>query len=178
MGTTKRMPFWSLGKWLQSFSRAYKTGQVKWLILGLIMLLFSSTIAVEVATRIAVDLRIPLILIGLFFIAVGTSLPELVFEVKAARLGQTGMVFGNLLGSLVANATLILGLAALIHPISVAGRERYVFQAQSVFVGSFLLLWFFIRTKLKLQRWEGFVLTLVYLLFILVEFRLVALPLP
>ncbi|MGI5828318.1 MAG: calcium/sodium antiporter [Patescibacteria group bacterium] len=166
-------PFWSTRKWLSRFNRTYKNKQLLWLIFGLVMLLFSADVAVEVATRIAVDLRLPLIIIGLFFIAVGTSLPELVFEARAARLGQTGMVFGNLLGSLVANATLILGLTALIHPVSIAGREQYVFQALIMFFLSFLLLWFFIKTKLKLQRWEGGVLVIAYLLFLFLQLRLV-----
>ena len=140
-----------------------------WLFLGIALLLFSADMIVRIAGKIAIAFNIPLLLIGLFLVAVGTSLPELAFSLKAIRERQPAMVFGDLLGSVVANGTLIIGLVALISPIRIRAFSEYLL-ATMAFVVIFGLFYFFIRTKRKLERWEGVVLLGVYLLFILLEF--------
>ena len=144
--------------------------EIGWILLSIIILLFSADFLVKVAMKLAVVLNLPLILIGLLIVSVGTTLPELVFGIKASKDKQSSMVFGNLSGSIVANATLIIGLVALISPIRIQAFASYLL-ATMAFVIIFGLFYFFIRTKHRLDRWEGLALLLVYLVFVIMEFR-------
>lgn len=143
--------------------------ELGWIFLGTALLLFSADMLVRVAEEIAIVLDIPILLIGLLLIAVGTSLPEFAFEIKAIKEREPGMVFGDLLGSIVANGTLIIGITSLIAPIRIRAFDEYLL-ATMAFVLLFGLFYIFIRTKRKLERWEGAILLGVYLLFILLEF--------
>lgn len=143
--------------------------ELGWIFLGFALLLFSGEMLVEVASRLALALKIPVLLVGLILVAVGTSLPELAFSIKAIRHHQPEMVFGNLLGSVVANATLILGLAVFISPIRVTALFQYLL-ATMAFVIIFGAFYFFVRTKRRLERWEGAFLVGFYLAFVLSEF--------
>lgn len=143
--------------------------QLGWTFLGVALLLFSADVLVHLAGKIAVIFNMPLLMIGLFLVAIGTTLPELVFELKAVRARRSEMVFGNLLGSVVANATLIIGVVSLICPIKIQAFAQYLL-ATIAFVFIFCLFYLFIRTKKRLERWEGAVLLAVYLLFAAIEF--------
>jgi cation:H+ antiporter len=144
--------------------------EISWILLSIIILLFSSDFLIRVANKLAVNLNLPLILIGLLVISIGTTLPELVFGIKAIKDRQSSMVFGNLSGSIVANATLVIGLVALISPIHVQAFNSYLL-ATMAFVIIFVLFYLFIHTKHRLERWEGGLLFLVYLIFVFLEFR-------
>ncbi|MCH7952117.1 sodium:calcium antiporter [Patescibacteria group bacterium] len=141
-----------------------------WLLFWVLVLLFSADMLVKTSVVLAGAMGIPIILIGLFFVAIGTSLPEFVFGLKANRSGETAMVYGNLLGSVVANSTLILGITALIQPIRLDGGFQPYLLATAAFVVLFGLFWVFVSTKRALERWEGVVLVLVYLLYAFFEF--------
>lgn len=143
--------------------------ELGWIFLGLALLLFSAEMVVWSAKMIAVFLNIPIFLIGLLLVAVGTSLPELAFEIKAIKERQPAMAFGDLLGSIVANATLIIGLTSLIAPIRIQAFPQYLL-ATMAFVVIFGAFYFFVRTKHRLDRWEGMVLVGLYLAFVLSEF--------
>ena len=143
--------------------------ELGWVILGFASLLFSAEMLVEVATCLALSLKIPVLLVGLVLLAVGTSLPELAFSLAAIKKQQPEMVYGNLLGSVVANATLILGLAVLISPLRVQAFAQYLLATMG-FVVVFGAFYFFTRTKQKLERWEGAFLVGFYLAFVLSEF--------
>ena len=139
------------------------------LFLSAAALIISADIMVKLAISIAHSLNVSVFLIGLFLVAVGTSLPELSFEIESIRKRQVGMALGDLFGSVVANSTLILGLVALINPIRlVNGWQEYALAA-AAFGVVFLLFWGFIRSKKKLERWEGLALILVYFAFVLLE---------
>ena len=144
--------------------------QIAWIFFGAALLIFSADGIVRIAALVAQNFKVPLILVGLFLVAGGTRLPELSFEIAAVRKKQVGMVFGDLLGSIVANSTLILGVTALIHPIALDGGFKVYFWATIAFLIMFFCFWFFVRTKKKLERWEGAILLLLYFLFILFEF--------
>lgn len=141
-----------------------------WLFFWVAMLLFSADMLVRVSINVAGDLGVPVILIGMFFIALGTSLPEFAFELRALKSHETAMVFGDLLGSIVANSTLVLGITALIKPIILDGGFTPYLLATVTFVVLFGLFWIFTSTQKILERWEGVLLLLVYLLFIYFEF--------
>jgi cation:H+ antiporter len=143
--------------------------ELAWVFLGVALLLFSADMIVRIAGWIAFSLHVPLLLIGLFVVAVGTSLPELAFELRAIRAHKPDMVFGDLLGSVVANGTLVIGLTAVLVPIKINAFEEYLL-ATMIFVAGFGLFYFFIRTKQRLERWEGAILLVIYLIFALLEF--------
>jgi cation:H+ antiporter len=143
--------------------------QLTWLFVGIVLLIFSADMLVRMSYRLAAALNIPLLLIGLFIVAVGTSLPELSFGIEAIRKRQIAMIFGNLLGSVVANSSLVLGVTSLLSPIRIVVLQEYLL-ATIFFVVIFGVFYFFIRTKRRLERWEGGALFLLYLLFALVEF--------
>ncbi len=143
--------------------------ELGWIFLGVVLLLFSADMIVHLASKIALSLNIPILLIGLVLVAIGTTLPELTFEIEAIRSHQPTMVFGNLLGSIVANGTLIIGLVALISPIRIQAFDEYLL-ATMAFVIAFGIFYLFIRTKHRLERWEGAFLIGFYLAFVLGEF--------
>jgi len=143
--------------------------EMAWIFLGVALLLFSADMLVRIAKWVAFSFHVPLLLVGLFLVAVGTSLPELAFELRAIRARKPGMVFGDLLGSIVANGTLVIGVTSLLAPIRIRAFNEYLL-ATMAFVLIFALFYLFIRTKKKLERWEGVALLGAYILFIFLEF--------
>lgn len=139
------------------------------LFIGLALLLFSADMIVRFSTILAEAAGIPLLIIGLVVLALGSSLPELAFAFKSLEEHEPQMFFGNLLGSIIANSTLVIGVAALISPITVVAFNEYV-TAVVAFILTFLLFWYFIRTKHRLDRWEALMLIIIYLTFVVVEF--------
>ncbi len=137
--------------------------------LGISAILFSSDMIVRLSSSFAKGMGIPIILVGLFIVAVGTSLPELAFEIEAIKKKESEMFLGNLLGSLVANGTFIIGLTALISPITVQIISEY-YIAIFTFIVTFVMFFIFIRTKHSLERWEGILLIVAYLMFLIIEF--------
>ena len=86
---------------------------------GMILLIFGATILVLGASSIGKRLRISELVIGLTIVAFGTSTPELLVTLIASASGNTGIAMGNILGSNMANIFIILGIAALIRPVSI-----------------------------------------------------------
>ncbi|MCX6816421.1 MAG: sodium:calcium antiporter [Candidatus Beckwithbacteria bacterium] len=139
-----------------------------WFIVGGIMLIVSGEMVVKYGLALANILSIPAFLIGLLM-AVGTTLPELFFEIEAIRKHEAAMVWGNLSGQLMANSALTLGILSLISPIVLPdGLTAYLLTISS-FVLVCILFWIFTKTKKKLERWEGAALVGVYLVFMAVE---------
>ena len=142
-------------------TKGYSVGRsLLLLVVGLACLVVGSNIFVDGATEVAARLGVSEGVIGLTVVAGGTSLPELATSVVAARKGNSGIAIGNVLGSNVMNILLILGGAGLICPMTVMGITAIDF---AVLTGSILLLWLFANTKLTLARWEGVVLTVLFL---------------
>jgi len=146
-----------------------KTKEFSRLFTGIALLLFSADVIVKLSTTLAEQAKIPLFLIGLFVIAIGTSLPEFAFSIRTLTDREPSMFFGNILGSIVANSTLIVGITSIIHPIQIQAFDLYLTSA-IFFVLIFLTFWFFIRTKHRLDRWEALALLILYFAFFIVEF--------
>lgn len=128
-------------------------------VLGLALLIVGSNCFVDSATSVAETLGVSQSVIGLTIVAGGTSLPELATSVVAARKGQSALAIGNVIGSNVFNILLILGMTALICPMQIDGIT--IIDMGTMLV-SIVVLWLFSFTKLKVERWEGAVLTLGY----------------
>ena len=88
------------------------------LLLGMLMLVISSRAIVWGAVELATLWGLSELIIGLTIVAVGTSLPELVSSLSAARKGEHDMALGNIIGSNVFNTLAVVGLATVIAPIS------------------------------------------------------------
>ena len=131
-----------------------------YMFLGLVCLIFGSNIFVDSASALASSLGVSDAVIGLTIVAGGTSLPELATSVVSARKGQSGIAIGNVLGSNVFNILMILGVTGLIQPMRITGITSVDL---SMLVISMILLWLFSYTKYTLSRWEGAVLTVVFL---------------
>ena len=99
-------------------------------------------------------------LIGLTIVAVGTSLPELVTSVVAAKKGETGLAVGNVIGSNIFNLLFILSVSALIHPVVVNVASAY--DLCLLFAISLLTYIFSLSSK-SLSRTEGIVMVLIYI---------------
>lgn len=129
------------------------------MVAGLLLLVVGSNVFVDAATRIATTLGVSESVIGLTIVAGGTSLPELATSVVAARKGQSAIAIGNVIGSNVFNILAILGITATISPMQIGGITLVDLM---VMLLSILLLWLFCFTRLRVERWEGAVLTLCY----------------
>lgn len=132
---------------------------VVWILVGLACLIGGSNLFVDGATAVATKLGVSEAVIGLTIVAGGTSLPELATSVVSARKGNSGIAIGNVLGSNVFNILAILGLTGVISPMTLKGITM---TDLSMMVISIILIWLFSFTKYKIERWEGSILTAVF----------------
>lgn len=121
----------------------------------------ASRLLVDSASDVALELGVSEAFIGLSLVAVGTSLPEIVVGVQAARRRATDLVVGNVLGSNLANSLGIAGTAALLTPTapldsSGLGAAIALMAVFALAAGALL------ATGRRLVRWEGAVLVVVY----------------
>ncbi|WP_371807635.1 sodium:calcium antiporter, partial [Arhodomonas sp. KWT] len=134
------------------------------LIGGLALLVGGARLLVISAIALARALDVPEAVIGLTVVAVGTSLPEFAVSLLATLRGQADVAVGNILGSNLFNLLGILGVTALIHPLSAAPRilavDQWVMIAAAVAVVAFL------ATRLGLARWEGALLLAGYAVYV------------
>lgn len=106
---------------------------------GFVMVIVGAHFTVESATGIAQSFGVSEWVIGLLLVAFGTSLPELMVSIAAAKKGNTDMIIGNIIGSNVANFTVALGGAALVHPIMI-DLSKNAFDIVAVLVISMMLV--------------------------------------
>jgi cation:H+ antiporter len=128
--------------------------------LGLGLIIAGGKAVVFASRNIALFFGMSETLIGLTIVAVGTSLPELVTSIVAARKGEVDLAVGNILGSNIFNLLFILGLSALIAPVSVNAASVYDLLIL-IFVSA--LSWIFSITKRRIGRFEGAVMVLLYI---------------
>lgn len=98
-------------------------------------------------------------LIGLTIIAAGTSLPELITSVVAARKGETGLAVGNVVGSNIFNILFILGISSAIHPIGINAASVY---DMVILIGISILVFLFSMKEKVITRTEGIIMLLIY----------------
>lgn len=119
---------------------------------------------IEGARGVALAFGVSERIIGLTIIAVGTSFPELFASIMAARKGETDLAIGNVIGSVTFNILSVIGISSAICPIE-GSADGFLFD-YILMVSLGLLLWLFLFTKRTLERWEGIVLTLIYIAYI------------
>ncbi len=129
------------------------------IVIGAVAIIFGGDIVVDSASKIAETFGMSETLIGLTIVSMGTSLPELVTSIVAARKGESDLALGNAIGSSVFNILFILGASAAIFPITVGVSAVY----DTLLLMSFsVLTWIFAATKKKISRVEGGIMLLTY----------------
>ncbi len=128
-------------------------------IIGGVMIIFGSNFTVDSASEIAKVFGVSDALIGLTIVAFGTSLPELVTSVIAARKGSTDIAIGNIVGSNIFNYLFVIGTTALIAPVGFA--SKFCIDA-IVAIAAAVLLWVCVAHKRKLTRIGGVIMILCY----------------
>ena len=137
------------------------------IIAGLVLLYYGGNYLVTGSVRLARVLKISPFIIGATIIAFGTSAPELSVAILAALQGTSELAMGNVIGSNIANIGLVLGLTALIAPLSIA-PSRLKRESPPFLLATFLILG--IAWNLEIGRYEGLVMVLLLGLYILRSF--------
>ena len=134
-----------------------------YLLAGLILLYFGGESLITGSLRIAHRFKISPFVIGATVMGFGTSSPELAVSALASFRGEAEVAVGNVIGSNIANVGLVLGLTALIVPLTIHPK-RLKSEAPPLLIASFLIL--FLAWDFSLSRWEGMLLVsglLIYL---------------
>lgn len=124
---------------------------------------FGGDFVVDGASVIAAWIGMSQTLIGLTVVAFGTSLPELVTSIVAARKNEVDMALGNVIGSNVFNILFVLGIAAAISPIGFIAENMVDI---AVLVVMSLIVWVMAWTKQKINRSEGIVMVVIYAIYL------------
>lgn len=137
---------------------------------SIVVVLISASFVVDSAVKIAKTLGIAESFIGATIIAIGTSLPELSIDLQAIRKKHYGLALGDAIGSNMTNITLVLGVAAVINPISVL---LPVFIAALLFaIVANVLLFYVSSINAKMGKLSGLAFLAVYVVYIIVIFYL------
>ena len=142
------------------------------LVIGLIILILGGELLVRGSSSIALKAKISPLVVGLTIVAFGTSAPELLISIKAALAGSPDMTMGNVVGSNICNLALVMGITALIGPISVNSDSIKI--DWPVAIGSSLILYFLLKARPQLDIWTGILflsILISYTLYIIVKSR-------
>ena len=157
----------------QQSTDEYKTlspiKSVLFIILGAAGIILGGTFTVDSATFFAEALGMSELLIGLTIVAVGTSLPELVTSVVAAKKGESEIALGNVVGSNIFNIFFILGMSGLVHPLTC---DPGAFIDTAILISVSTLMFFICKAKNKVSRpvgiW-GIVIYVIYVIYIILR---------
>ena len=133
------------------------------IVIGAVGIIIGGDVVVDSASNIAAKFGMSQTLIGLTIVSVGTSLPELVTSIVAARKNEVDMALGNAIGSNVFNILFVLGIAGAISPM--AFLTENVIDIVILLVFS-LIVWLFAWTKKEIKRGEGLIMVLLYVLYV------------
>ncbi|WP_210364203.1 calcium/sodium antiporter [Bacillus sp. REN3] len=136
---------------------------------GLAAIIFGGDMVVDSATKIALSVGMSETLVGLTIVAVGTSLPELITSITAALKKQSEIALGNIVGSNIFNILFVLGASATISPLQVDGK---IFFDIAVMVTLTVILLAFSRTKFRISKIEGTILSagyIAYMIYIIIR---------
>jgi cation:H+ antiporter len=148
-------------------------GKVKcflFLLLAMALLLVGSHFTVRSATALAHSLDISPILIGMLVVSLGTTMPELFFSLKSHKQKDDGLAIGDILGSVLADATIVIGILACISPFYFPVKIIYITGVFMV-IASIILLQF-MRSGRILSKKEGSLLFVFWACYVIIEFTL------
>jgi cation:H+ antiporter len=131
------------------------------LCIGLLILLGGGKLLVDGASSLALNFGLSQGFIGLTIVAFGTSAPELLVSLNAALDGKGDISIGNVIGSNIANISLVLGISAIVFPIKISSS---VFKVDYIVLISSSLIFYFLSLNGIISRFEGFLLLLILIL--------------
>lgn len=134
------------------------------LALGIAGLLISSWYLVNYASLIAVEMGLPLFVVGILLLSIGTSFPELSFQTASLLHGYKLLTIGDLLGTTVVNSTLVLGVTSLLNPILVTDFRDFLIASVFTIIAVFIFS-YYLRSK-SITRLKALLLVLIYVIFI------------
>lgn len=138
------------------------------LLISMALLVLGSYFTVESGVKIAHFLGISPVLVGMLVVGLGTTLPETLFSIKAIRHHLDSLALGDILGTVMTDATLVLGMVVLIRPFYF--DERLVHLTGVYMLLGTVLLFYFMQSGKTLKKREGVFLFVFYLLFVFTEF--------
>ena len=136
-------------------------------IFSLFFMIGSAQFVVGSAEKLSIDLNLSQLLVGLFLISFGTTMPEIVFTSKAVLANHESMAIGDLIGSIITNSTLVLGITAVIMPITI-NSLLYVTSTMFMLFSAFIFFTF-AESDNGITFNEGISLIMLYIMFIVVE---------
>lgn len=142
--------------------------EIVWLLVSLVILYYGAEGLVFGASSLAKRIGISPLVIGLTIVSVGTSMPELLVSIKASMNGQGAISIGNVLGSNMFNFGLILGLSAIIYPLSVK-RQLLKLDVPVMVLTSVLFLLLYL--DFEISRLEALLMLLILISYITYLFK-------
>ena len=148
------------------------------LVLGAVLIAVGARLLVDNGTEIAKVLGVPDTVIALTFVALGTSLPELVTAITALAKGHGALSLGNIIGANLFNLVLVSGVAVTLNPFDVpvsglvGGINSSLIIDIPIMLGVMLILTVPTLIKEKLSRWQGILLLLIYASFCVLQFAI------
>ena len=140
-----------------------------WVMLGLILLVVGGEFLVRSSVALSFKFNISKLVIGMTVVSFATSAPELLVSLQAALKGASDIALGNVIGSNIANIGLVLGITALISPLTV-DKNFYQLNWPMMMLLS-VALYFLLQSGNILDRWEGAALMLSLIIFLVVLIR-------
>ena len=146
------------------------------LVIGAALIAYGANLLVEHGTIIAQKLGVPETVIALTFVALGTSLPELITTITSLKKGHASLGIGNVIGANVFNLVLVSGMAVTIAPFDVPVGKLLLGQNASLVLDIPLMLLVMLLltvpalTKKRLSRWQGITLLCIYAAFCTFQF--------
>ncbi len=138
------------------------------LLISMAILLLASTMTVKFGVSLAHALHINPVFVGMLFVGIGTTFPEMFFSIKAVKNNHANLAMGDILGTVITDGAIIVGILALLKPFYFNQRIVYV-TAMFMFLAAVILL-HFMKTGKTLTKKEGLLLLFFYLFFVLTEF--------
>ncbi len=138
------------------------------LLLSMGILLVGAHFTVTAATSVASGLGVSPILIGMLVVGLGTTVPELFFSLKSVKKRDDSLAAGDILGTVLADATVVVGVLALINPFSFP--QRIIFVTGVFMVVASCTLFYFMKSGRSISKKEAHILLLFWVVFVLVEF--------
>lgn len=137
------------------------------LLLSMAMLLVGSHFVVTSGISMASALGVSSVAIGMLVIGLGTTMPELFFCLSAVKKNHDSLAIGDILGTVLADATIVIGILALINPFHFPQKTIYI--AGIFMVAASFMLFYFMRTGRNLSKKESYLLIAFWILFALTE---------
>lgn len=138
------------------------------LLAGMVMLLVGAHFTVTSASELANFLGINSILIGMLVVGLGTTIPELLFSLKSVQKHEDSLAVGDILGTVLADATILVGIIALISPFTFPIKIIYI--TGLFMLTAAIILFYFMKSGRIISKKEAWLLLLFWLVFVLVEF--------